>query len=400
MTPPSDPADPKRKAVRTVRSIALVAAVMAIAIVAHGMMARMQASADQVTVAAEQSVPTVGVIHPLAGAGSNALTLPGNLQAFYSAQIYARVPGYLTKWYQDIGAHVHKGELLADIDTPELDQQIEQAKADVANAQAARQLADTTNQRWEHLVAIGAVAKQDADNKAGDLAVKTAALVSAKANLDRLVATKAFAQITAPFDGIVTQRTTDIGALVNPGAGAAGSLLFVVADLQKIRVYVQVPQNYSARIRGNLTADLTLPEYPGEKFAARLVSTSNAIDGQSNSLLVELEADNASGKLKPGEYAEVSFRLPADSGMLTIPASALLFRADGLRVATVEGGNHVLLKTVTVSEDLGTTVRVSSGLTPSDMVIDNPPDSITTGDVVRVSAPPPPAPANLAATAP
>lgn len=401
MTPPSDPADPKRKAVRTVLGIALVTGAMAIAIVAHGMMTRMQASADQTTAAVEQSIPTVGVIHPVAGAGANALTLPGNLQAYYSAPIYARVPGYLTKWYTDIGAHVRKGELLADIDTPELDQQIAQAKADVANAQAARQLADTTNQRWEHLVAIGAVAEQDADNKAGDLAVKTAAAGSAKANLDRLIATKEFARIVAPFDGVVTERTTDIGALVNVGAGSGGSLLFTVSDVHKIRVYVQVPQNYSARIRGNLTADLSLPEYPGEKFPARLVSTSDSINGQTNTLLVQLEADNTAGKLKPGEYAEVSFRLPADSGTLTIPASALLFRADGLRVATVEGGNRVVMKTVTVSEDLGTTVRVSSGLNASDLVIDNPPDSVTMGDVVRVGTTPPPgAPANVATYVP
>jgi RND family efflux transporter MFP subunit len=387
MTEQGNPADPKRKAARTVRRVALVTAAMAIAIVAHGMMTRIQASADQATAAVEQSIATVGVIHPVTGSGANALTLPGNLQAYYSAQLYARVPGYLTKWYKDIGARVRKGELLADIDTPELDQQIAQAKADVANAEAARQLSDTTNQRWEHLVAIGAVAKQDADNKAGDLAVKTAAEVSAKANFDRLMATKQFARITAPFDGIVTQRTTDIGALVNAGAGTGGSLLFTVADLHKIRVYVQVPQNYSARIHGNLTADLILPEYPGEKFPARLVSTSNAIDGQTNTLLVQLEADNQAGKLKPGEYAQVNFRLPADSGTLTIPATALLFRGDGLRVATVENGNRVAMKTVTISEDLGTTVRVSAGLSASDLVIDNPPDSVTAGDVVRVSAP-------------
>ena len=395
MTLPKDPSDPRRKTIRTVRRIAFLATALAVGIVVNGMMTRMRASADQVSVSVEQSVPTVGVVHPVADSGGNSLILPGNLQAYYSAPIYARVPGYLTKWYKDIGAHVHKGELLAEIDTPELDQQIAQAKADLANAQAAQQLSNTTNQRWQQLVALGAVAKQDADNKAGDLAVKTAAVVSAKANLDRLMATKEFARITAPFDGVITQRTTDIGALINVGAGSSGSLLFTVADIHKIRAYVQVPQTYSAQIRGNLKADLTLPEYPGQKFPAQLVSTSDSIDGQSNTLLVELDADNSAGKLKPGEYAQVSFSLPSN-GALSIPASALLFRGDGLRVATVDSQNRVALKSVTVAEDLGTSVRVSAGLNASDLVIDNPPDSITTGDRVRVSTPSVSAPASVA----
>jgi RND family efflux transporter MFP subunit len=363
-----------------------VAAVIAAGIVVNGVMVRHQAQADQANAAAVQSVPTVSIIHPQATSAGNLLTLPGNLQAWYSAQIYARVPGYLTKWYKDIGAHVRKGEALADIDTPELDQQIAQAKADLANAEAARQLSQITNERWQNLVAIGAVAKQDADNKAGDLAVKVAAVNSSKANLDRLIATKAFAHITAPFDGVVTQRATDVGALVNAGAGSSGSLLFTVADLHKLRVYVQVPQNYSAQIHGDLTADLTLPEYPGEKFPAHLVSTSNAIDGQTNTLLVELDADNANGKLKPGEYAQVSFRLPVATSTLAIPATALLFRGDGLHVATVGSDNRVLLKTITVAEDLGTSVRINSGLDASDRVIDNPPDSISSGDIVRIAS--------------
>jgi RND family efflux transporter MFP subunit len=389
MTAPKDPADPRQKTIRRLRIGAVLVTIAAAGIVANGMMVRMQARAEQESSAVAQSVSTVSVVRPQSDSAGNVLTLPGNLQAWYSAPIYARVPGYVTKWYKDIGAHVHKGEVLADIDTPELDQQIEQAKADLANAQAAKQLSQITNERWQHLLTIGAVAKQDADNKAGDLAVKTAVETSSKANLDRLVATKVFAHITAPFDGVVIQRTTDIGSLINAGAGSGGSLLFTVADLHEIRVYVQVPQNYSAQIRSGLTAELSLPEYPGEKFPARLVSTSNSIDGQSNTLLVELDADNASGKLKPGEYAQVSFTLPIQTSTVTVPASALLFRGDGLRVATVDPGNHVVLKTVTVAEDLGTSVRLNSGLSATDLVIDNPPDSIGNGDVVRVAAPPP-----------
>lgn len=387
MTTPRDPADPKRKTITRLRIGAAIAAVVAAAIVANGVMIRKQARAEQDSFAAVQSVPTVTVVRPQSASNANVLTLPGNLQAWYSAPIYARVPGYLTKWYKDIGAHVRKGDLLADIDTPELDQQIAQAKADLANAQAARQLSQITNDRWQNLLKIGAVAKQDADNKTGDLAVKAAAEVSAKANLDRLVATKEFARITAPFDGVVTQRTTDVGALINQGGTTGASLLFTVADLHEIRVYVQVPQNYSARIHSGLTAELSLPEYPAQKFPAHLVSTSNAIDGQTNTLLVELDADNSDGRLKPGEYAQVSFALPTPASTLTVPASALLFRGDGLRVATVDPQNHhVVLKPVTVAEDLGTSVRLNSGLSPTDLVIDNPPDSIGNGDVVRVAA--------------
>lgn len=393
MTAPKDPADPKRKTIRRLRIGAALTAVVAAGLVANGIVVRMQAHADQESFAVVQSVPTVTVVRPQSTVNGNVLTLPGTLQAWYSASIYARVPGYLTKWYKDIGAHVQKGELLADIDTPELDEQITQAKADLTNAEAARQLSNITNDRWQHLLTIGAVAKQDADNKAGDLAVKSAAVESAKANLDRLMALKVFARITAPFDGVVIQRTTDIGALVNPGGVTGATQLFTVADIHKIRVYVQVPQNYSAQIHGNLTAELVLPEYPGEKFPARLDSTSDAISNQSNTLLVELDADNPDGKLKPGEYAQVSFSLPTPASTVTIPASALLFRGDGLRVATVDPQNHVVLKTVTVAEDLGTAVRLNSGLSAADRVIDNPPDSIGNGDAVRVASAGPSAPA-------
>jgi RND family efflux transporter MFP subunit len=398
MTVPQDPADPRQKTIKRLRIGAVLVTIVAVGIVANGMMVRMQARAEQESSVVTQSMPTVSVVRPQLDSAGNVLTLPGNLQAWYSAPIYARVPGYVTKWYKDIGAQVRKGEVLADIDTPELDQQIEQAKADLANAQAARQLSQITNERWEHLLTIGAVAKQDADNKAGDLAVKTAAETSSRANLDRLVATKVFAHIVAPFDGVVIQRTTDIGALINAGGGSSGSLLFTVADLHEIRVYVQVPQNYSAQIRSGLTAELNLPEYPGQKFPAHLVSTSNSIDGQSNTLLVELDADNASGKLKPGEYAQVSFTLPIQTSTVTVPASALLFRGDGLHVATLGPDNHVLLKAVTVAEDLGTAVRLNSGLSASDLVLDNPPDSIGNGDVVRVAVPmPAPVPGQAAA---
>jgi RND family efflux transporter MFP subunit len=283
---------------------------------------------------------------------------------------------------------VHQGDVLAEIDTPELDQQILQAKADLANAQAAQELSHSTSERWKSLLAIGAVSKQDAEDKAGDLAVKNAQVNSMKANLDRLQSLKTFARITAPFDGVVTERATDVGALVNAGAGSSGSQLFTISSIRKMRVYVQVPQNYSAQIRDHMMAKLSLPEYPDEIFSARLVSTSNAISDQSNALLVQLEADNADGKLKPGEYVQVSLQLPVSNSTVRIPSSALMFRGDGLRVATVGKDNRVVMKPIRIANDLGPEVEVNSGLDASDNVIDNPPDSLSTGDAVRVGGTP------------
>ncbi|HEY4264438.1 MAG TPA: efflux RND transporter periplasmic adaptor subunit [Micropepsaceae bacterium] len=383
----NDMEKPRRRTIRRLKQTAAVGVGVAAIIVASGIWVRLHASSEQASWTTEQTVPTVNVVHPSGLGGNGVLTLPGNLQAFYTARIYARVPGYVRQWYKDIGAVVHRGDILADIDTPELDQQIEQVKADLANAQAAQKLAETTAARWANLLAVDAVSKQEAEEKAGDLAVKNAQVNAAKANVDRLESMKTFARITAPFDGVVTERATDVGALVNAGAGSTGSPLFTVSDLHKIRVYVQVPQNYSAQIHNHMKAELSLPEYPGETFSAQLVSTSDAISDQSNTLLVQLEADNRMGKLKPGEYAQVSLLLPADKGMLRIPSSALVFRGEGLQVATVGQDNHVVMKPIRIANDLGPQVEVSSGLDASDKVIDNPPDSLAMGDAVRVAGP-------------
>jgi multidrug efflux system membrane fusion protein len=386
MPQPNDMNNPRRRTIKRVKRGGAAALVIAGIIVASGVWVRLQASSEQTNWSVEQAVPSVNVVHP-SGLGSNGvLTLPGNLQAYYSARIYARVPGYVRQWYKDIGAVVHRGDVLADIDTPELDQQIEQAKADLANAEAAQKLAETTAARWSSLLAVDAVSKQEAEEKAGDLAVKNAQVNAAKANVDRVQSMKTFARIAAPFDGVVTERATDVGALVNVGSASTGSPLFTVADVHKIRVYVQVPQNYSAQIHDHMKAELSLPEYPGETFTAQLVSTSNAISDQSNTLLVQLEADNANGKLKPGEYAQVSLQLPAGNAMLRVPSSALMFRGDGLQVATVGKDNRVVMKPIRIANDLGPQVEVSSGLDASDEVIDNPPDSLTTGDAVRVAS--------------
>lgn len=332
----------------------------------------------------ETEIPTVSVIKPLSGGRNQALVLPGTIQAYYDAQLYSRVPGYVRAWYKDIGARVKKGDVLALVDTPELDQQISQARADLGAAQSTQKLSAVTAERWNSLLPLDAVSKQDAEEKNADLASKEGATKAAQANLDRLLALKAFARIVAPFDGTVTRRTVDVGALVSAGPASSGEPLFAVSDIHALRVYVSVPQSYSAQIVPGMQVTLTVPEYPGKTFPARLVSTSNAISTQSASLLVEFEVDNQSGLLKPGDYAQVSMGLPGAGTHLRLPASALMFRAEGLRVATVDAGNRIVMKPISIETDLGTQVVVAAGLSPKDRVVDNPPDSLGNGDEVRV----------------
>jgi RND family efflux transporter MFP subunit len=390
---------------RRLRLAGIVALCVAAAVVIAGVAARLHDASKLQSWTAIQSIPPVSVILPIAGGGTRQLVLPGSLQADYNAPIYSRVSGYVRAWHTDIGARVKAGQLMATIDTPELDQQLIQARADLETARANMQLASTTARRWASLLAQDAVSKQETEEKAGDLAAKTAQVDAAQANVGRLLALKAFARIVAPFDGVVTARRTDIGDLVNAGAGAAGagaptSELFDVAKVDKLRLYVHVPQRYSSRITPGMTADLTVPEYPGRAFKAKLTSTSEAVSDSSGTLLVELAVDNADGALKTGDYAQVTFNLagaPAGAGpaALSVPAAALLFRKEGSQVATVNSANRVVLKPVVISADLGQTVEIGSGLAPTDRVIDNPPDSIATGDLVRVVKPavsPAPAP--------
>jgi RND family efflux transporter MFP subunit len=371
--------------------IALIAAgaVAAIVVVA-GLVSRSQGAASVKTWTAAQAVPTVTIVHPVAASGVQDLVLPGALQAWYNAQIFPRVSGYVHAWYDDIGARVKTGQVLATIDTPELDQQLVQARADLASAQAYMQLASTTSKRWSALLKQDAVSRQESEEKAGDLQVKTALVNAAEANLNRLLALKAFARIVAPFDGVVTARKTDIGALVNAGAGASpNSELFDVAEVDRLRLYVHVPQADSARIKPGMTAALTVPEYPGKTFTAKLLSTSNAVSDASGTLLVELEVPNPHGELQAGDYAQTTFNLQnagaEGSGLLTLPSSALLFLKTGLEAAVVGPDNRVHLRHVTVGRDMGSTMQIAGGLTPSDRVIDNPPDSITDGEQVKIA---------------
>jgi membrane fusion protein, multidrug efflux system len=367
------------------KTIGLAALGLGAAIVALGVISRASADQGLASWTNAQAVPTVTVVSLNAGGGPSSLVLPGDVQAFNSAPSYARVSGYLKRWYADIGAQVKAGQVLADIDTPDLDQQLLQAKADLGTAVANQHLSQITATRWAGLLAQQAVSQQDADNRNGDLAAKQALTAAARANVARLEALESFKRIVAPFDGVVTTRSTDIGDLIT--AGAPGSTpLFTVADESRLRIYVHVPQSYSADIKPGMTASFTVPEFPGRSFTATLATNADAITPQSGTLLVQLQIDNGDRALKPGDYAQVRFGLPANIGVIQVPASALMFRDAGMSVATIGPGGRVAMKSVTVGRDLGTTVEIASGLTSADRVIDNPPDSLRAGDLVRIAA--------------
>jgi RND family efflux transporter MFP subunit len=315
------------------------------------------------------------------------LVLPGTVQAFVEAPIYARTNGYLKVWRTDIGTEVKKGQLLAEIEAPEVDQQLSQAEADLQTARANENLSSSTNKRWQGLLSTESVSRQDADEKAGDAAAKRAAVDSAAANVARLHDLASFKRVVAPFDGIVTARNTDIGALINAGQ-SSGSELFRVADIQRLRIYVQVPEAYAAVAKPGLEAQLKFAEQANKTFVARTVRTSNALDPTLRTLQVELQLDNANRDVLPGAYAEVHFKLTGNVEALRLPANTVVFRAAGLQVATVDGASHVKLKSIVQGRDFGNTIEVLSGIEADDRVIVNPPDSITDGASVRIVEPP------------
>ncbi|MDB6042612.1 MAG: efflux transporter periplasmic adaptor subunit [Gammaproteobacteria bacterium] len=377
------------------RRYALAALAIALGLAVWGILSRVSARATLATDTATLAIPAVSTIKPAQGQAAEALVLPGSVQAYNEALIHARTNGYLLNWYTDIGTRVKKGQLLADIDTPEVDEQLRQARADLATAQANFDLALSTNQRWQGLLSTKSVSQQAADAAAGDSAAKKATLASAAANVARLSDLESFKRVLAPFDGVVTSRTTDIGALINAGQGTA---LFSVADVRRLRVYVQVPQLYASSTTPGLDADLTFAERPGKTYPARVVSTADALDPNSRTLQVELLVDNAAGELFPGAYSEVHFKLPSGPDSLRLPANAVLFRSTDLQVAVVGKDHRVTLKNITTGRDFGTSMEVLSGLSPGDDVVVNPPDSITTGALVRLA--PPPAPAQSPQSAP
>jgi RND family efflux transporter MFP subunit len=330
----------------------------------------------------------VVTVKPSQAPASEKLVLPGSVQAYYEAPIYARTSGYLKLWYTDIGTVVKKGQLLAEIETPEVDQELTQAQADLATAEANYQLAKTTDERWQALLTTGSVSKQDADQRAGDAAARKAAVQSAAANVARLRDLESFKRVLAPFDGVVTQRNTDIGALINAGQ-SPGSALFHVADTHRLRIYVSVPQPYAAAVAPGNSADLIFAEHPGKNFPAKVAFTAQALDPATRTLQVELQVDNPIGELFPGAYAEVHFKLASPASMLRLPVNAIMFRAAGLQVATVSSNHQVRLKSITEGRDFGTSIEVLSGVATDDDVILNPPDSISDGASVRIAPPPP-----------
>jgi len=369
---------------RGLRIAALAGVAIAVLVVGGGIASRAANSKRLSQWTAANAQPVVTVTQPQPANGAAVLALPGRLEAYSRAPIYARVPGYLKSWQVDIGASVQAGQLLAEIEAPDLDQQLSQALADLLTARANAALAGTTAKRWQDLVKSDAVSLQDVDMKNGDLAAKTAIVKATKANVDRLEVMEGFKRITAPFDGIVTARATDVGALINAGSGK-GLELFVISDTHKLRLYVSVPQNYAAQVTAGTQAQMTVPERPGRTFTATVETTSQSVDPSSGSTLVELAVDNASGQLVPGAFANVRFALPLTSASLSVPASALIFDSRGARVATLGADNRVVLEPVTIARDLGTVIEISSGLAATDRVIDSPPDGIGKGDQVRIA---------------
>lgn len=362
----------------------ILGGVVALAVVLSGVASRASESARLAQWTAAQALPVVAVVSPGSAGGARALELPGRLEAIARAPIYARVGGYLRSWTYDIGAAVKAGALLAELDTPDLDQQLLQARADLATAEANAALARTTAQRWQKVVQSGAVARQDADEKQGDLAAKESMVKAARANVERLSALKGYARLTAPFDGVVTARSVDVGALVNAGS-AAGQELFVVSDLRRLRIYVNVPQSLVPSVPAGTTAEIVVPDHPNAPLTAKISASAQAVNAATGTTLMQLEVDNPEGLLLPGGYATVRLALQVDPNALSIPASALIFDAKGLAVAVVDAEHKVHLKPVRITRDLGKSVLIGSGLDAADRVIESPPDGLTEGAAVRLA---------------
>ncbi|MFA6229906.1 MAG: efflux RND transporter periplasmic adaptor subunit [Rhodanobacter sp.] len=379
--PTAKPPSPRR-----LRLAAIIAVVLVAGVVILGVATRISDAHQLRTWTEAQAAPTVDVLQPQASATGMTLDLPGRIDAYAQAPIYARVSGYLKSWKVDIGTHVHAGQLLGEIETPDLDQQLLQARADLASAQANAALASTTAKRWQAMLASDAVSRQEVDEKVGDFAAKRALADAARANVDRIDAMKQYTRIVAPFDGVVTARHTDIGALINAG-NSGGQPLFEVSDVRRLRIYVQVPQSDMPLIAAGSTATFDVPGYPGRRFSATIEASSGAVSAASGSTLVQLSADNDDGKLMPGSYASVHFHLAANRSALQIPVSALVFDQSGLRVATLVAGDRVAFRTVTIVRDYGKSVEIGSGLAADTRVIDSPPDGLVDGDRVQVSVP-------------
>jgi len=368
--------------------IVVLALVIVAAIVVSGILPRIHARANLDKDTAQMAIPTVSVVRPKRGAPAQEAVLPANVQAYIDAPIYARTNGYLKHWYADIGTHVKAGQLLADIETPEVDQQLRQSRADLATAEANLNLSKITATRYADLLKTDSVSKQDADNAAGDFAAKQATVQSAQANVRRLEELQALEKIYARFEGVITARNTDIGALIDSGSsGGTRTELFHIAQPDKLRVYVNVPEAYSQAAKPGLSADLALSEFPGRLFPGTLVRTAHAIDQTTRTLLVEIRVNNPTNTLLSGAYAEVHLKLPTPTSAFILPVNTLLFRSEGLRVAAITDGRHAELRQVTLGHDFGSEVEIVAGLSGNESVIVNPPDSIVAGEGVRIAQP-------------
>lgn len=376
-------ASPKSHAPVRAGRVVILLSVVALGVAATGIFDRRHAEERLARWTNEQAVPTVALVSVRRGGDAREVVLPGDVEAFYDASIHGQTSGYVREWRKDIGANVRKGDILAVVETPELDERISVAESELLKAKANQALAHVTAQRWNSLRNSAAVSQQAADEKDSDANAKNAEVEAAQANVDRLKALKAFANIVAPFDGVVTARNVDVGSLVKADSND-GAALFTVADIHQMRVYVRAPQSYAAALKAGMKATLALPEYPNRTFDATIATTSHAIDKKSRALLVELLADNKDGRLSPGAFARVHFQIPPDPDAITLPADALLFRGDAVEVATLGLDNRIALKKVKIARDLGAEVEITGDLGLEERIVTNPPDSIGDGEEVRV----------------
>ncbi len=379
----STPDPTNRPLLRKLRVFGIVFIFLVVVIVAWGVVSRSIHNSRLHDTTEAQAVPNVAVAPPSNAENLTALELPGRLEAFTRAPIYARVPGYLKSWKHDIGSKVKAGEVLAEIDTPDLDQQLLQARASLNVAKANAHLSEIAAKRWQSLANTDAVSKQDVDQRTFTWDANVAQVKAAQANVDLLVAEAGFKRLIAPFDGIVTARETDIGQLINVGASGSAEL-FVVSETHKLRVYVNVPQNFVPSVPPGTQATIRVPEHPGKTYTGTVEASAQSVNPNSGTTLMQIIVDNAAGEMMPGDYAAIRLQAAAATNVLSIPSSAIIFDAKGLSVATVANGNRVVVKPVTIVRDLGSVVEIASGLAASDQVIQNPPDGVASGDVVNV----------------
>lgn len=383
LSPETDPGGEPRLTSGTWIGMIVVAVIVA-AVVIFGIAARHGSEHVLEKETAAAAIPSVNVVYPSSSTLSSEIALPGNTQAYMDTPIYSRTNGYLKSWYFDIGAHVRKGQLMAQIETPEVDQQLQVAQADLKSAQANLDLANTTSTRYQNLLKTNSVSKQETDVAMSDASAKKAAVDASMANVRRLEQLQSFEKVYAPFDGIVTARNTDVGRLISAGQNTTPQELFHLAAIGKLRVYVSVPEAYSSAIKDGAKATLTLDEYPGKTFEGTIARNSNAIDQSTRTLNVEVDVDNPKAELLPGAYAFVHFKVPAHAASLMLPSNTLLFRSEGLRVGVVRDG-RVQLVPVKIGRDAGATVEIASGLTANDAVILDPSDSLASGQEVQIA---------------